>query len=99
MLLVAKLTMSLLRHLCVMRGDSGFGNGTPIGTVQCYNQASYQKPIRDVLCPNYIHALYIPRIQNLVNVTIGSEISYNIQHKNITIAQKNIQLLNQTHYI
>jgi len=83
-----------------MGGDSGFGNGNPIGNVHCPSQATYQKTIRrDVSYPIYIHALYIPRIQSFVNMTVGSEISYNIQHKNITIAQKNIQLFHETHYI
>lgn len=104
MLLVVKFTQtSLFCHLCVMYGDSGIGNGNPIGKVQCSIQATYQKVIReDVSWPTYIHALYIPRIQNLVNVTIKSEISYkiqNIQHKNVTISQKNIQMLHQTHYM
>ena len=31
--------------------------------------------LRDVTCYIYIHALYITRIQKLVNVPIGSEIS------------------------
>ena len=86
-----------------MHGDSGIENGNPIGKVKCSIQASYKKAIRgDVSWPTYIDVLYIPRIQNLVNVTIDSEISYkiqNIQHKNITISQKNIQMLHQTHYM
>jgi hypothetical protein len=94
MLLVAKLTKkSFLCHLCVMGGDSGFGNGNPIGNVQCPNQATYQKTIRgDVSYPIYIHALYIPRIQSLVSMTVGSEIRYNIQniqHKKYSTVSRN----------